>query len=195
MIAKIKGKLIDIEGNKGFIETASGLTYEVFLVPSIIKDNIIGKTIEVFTQLIVREDSQTLYGFVDKSEINIYKMLISISGIGPKVAFSVISFSSPESLLTAVKNNDVDFFTRIPGLGKKTSLKIVIELSGKLESGFSIEKIYMSEDDKLVLDALVSLGFKTEEARKIMTNIPKNIPVEEKIKKGLQLGTTKKKKV
>ena len=195
MIAKIKGKLIDIEGNKGFIETASGLTYEVFLVPSIIKDNIIGKTIEVFTQLIVREDSQTLYGFVDKSEINIYKMLISISGIGPKVAFSVISFSSPESLLTAVKNNDVDFFTRIPGLGKKTALKIVIELSGKLESGFSIEKIYMSEDDKLVLDALVSLGFKTEEARKIMTNIPKNIPVEEKIKKGLQLGTTKKKKV
>ena len=195
MIAKIKGKLIDIEGNKGFIETASGLTYEVFLVPSIIKDNIIGKSIEIFTQLIVREDSQTLYGFVDKSEINIYKMLISISGIGPKVAFSVISFSSPESLLTAVKNNDVDFFTRIPGLGKKTALKIVIELSGKLESGFSIEKIYMSEDDKLVLDALVSLGFKTEEARKIMTNIPKNIPVEEKIKKGLQLGTTKKKKV
>src|SRR3989344_3601301 len=165
MIAKIKGKLIDIEGNKGF------------------------------TELIVREDSQTLYGFVDKSEINIYKMLISISGIGPKVAFSVISFSSPESLLTAVKNNDVDFFTRIPGLGKKTALKIVIELSGKLESGFSIEKIYMSEDDKLVLDALVSLGFKTEEAKKIMTNIPKNIPVEEKIKKGLQLGTTKKKKV
>ena len=195
MIAKIKGKLIDIEGNKGFIETASGLTYEVFLVPSIIKDNIIGKTIEVFTQLIVREDSQTLYGFVDKSEINIYKMFISISGIGPKVAFSVISFSSPESLLTAVKNNDVDFFTRIPGLGKKTALKIVIELSGKLESGFSIEKIYMSEDDKLVLDALVSLGFKADEARKIMTNIPKNIPVEEKIKKGLQLGTTKKKKV
>lgn len=195
MIAKIKGKLIDIEGNKGFIETVSGLTYEVFLVPSIIKDNIIGKTVEIFTQLIVREDSQTLYGFVDKSEINIYKMLISISGIGPKVAFSVISFSSPESLLTAVKNNDVDFFTRVPGLGKKTALKIVIELSGKLESGFSIEKIYMSEDDKLVLDALVSLGFKTDEARKIMTNIPKNIPVEEKIKKGLQLGTTKKKKV
>ena len=195
MIAKIKGKLIDIEGNKGFIETASGITYEVFLVPSIIKDNIIGKSIEIFTQLIVREDSQTLYGFVDKSEINIYKMLLSISGIGPKVAFSVISFSSPESLLMAVKNNDVDFFTRVPGLGKKTALKIVIELSGKLESGFSIEKIYMSEDDKLVLDALVSLGFKTEEARKIMTNIPKNISVEEKIKKGLQLGTTKKKKV
>jgi len=195
MIAKIKGKLIDIEGNKGFIETASGLTYEVFLVPSIIKNNIIGKNVEVFTQLIVREDSQTLYGFVDKSEINIYKMLLSISGIGPKVAFSVISFSNPESLLTAVKNNDVDFFTRVPGLGKKTALKIVIELSGKLESGFSIEKIYMSEDDKLVLDALVSLGFKADEARKIMTNIPKNIPVEEKIKKGLQLGTTKKKKV
>ena len=195
MIAKIKGKLIDIEGNKGFIETASGLTYEVFLVPSIIKNNIIGKNVEVFTQLIVREDSQTLYGFVDKSEINIYKMLLSISGIGPKVAFSVISFSNPESLLTAVKNNDVDFFTRVPGLGKKTALKIVIELSGKLESGFSIEKIYMSEDDKLVLDALVSLGFKADEARKIMTNIPKNIPVEEKIKKGLELGKTKKKKV
>ena len=195
MIAKIKGKLIDIEGNKGLIETPSGLSYEVFLVPSIIKNNILGKSIEIFTQFIVREDSQTLYGFVDKAEINIFKMLLSISGIGPKVAFGVISFSNPEDLLSAVKNNDVDFFTRVPGLGKKTALKIVVELSGKLETGFSIAKVYMSEEDKLVLDALVSLGFKTEEAKKIMTNIPKNISVEEKIKKALQFGTTKKKKV
>ena len=195
MIGKIKGKLIDIEGNKGLIETASGLSYEVFMVPSIIKNNILGKNIEIFTQFIVREDSQTLYGFVDKSEINIFKMLLSISGIGPKVAFGVISFSNSEDLLGAVKNNDVDFFTRVPGLGKKTALKIVVELSGKLESGFSLSKVYMSEEDKLVLDAMVSLGFKTEEARKIMSNIQKNLSVEEKIKKGLQLGTTKKKKV
>lgn len=195
MIGKIKGKLIDIEGNKGLIETSSGLSYEVFLVPSIIKNNILGKNIEIFTQFIVREDSQTLYGFVDKSEINIFKMLLSISGIGPKVAYSVISFSNPDDLIKAVKNNDVDFFTRVPGLGKKTALKIVVELSGKLETGFSIAKVYMSEEDKLVLDALVSLGFKTEEAKKIMSNIPKNITVEEKIKKALQFGTTKKKKV
>ena len=195
MIGKIKGKLIDIEGNKGLIETASGLSYEVFLVPSIIKNNILGKSIEIFTQFIVREDSQTLYGFVDKSEINIFKMLLSISGIGPKVAYGVISFSNPDDLISAVKNNDVDFFTRVPGLGKKTALKIVVELSGKLETGFSIAKVYMSEEDKLVLDALVSLGFKTEEAKNIMTNIPKNITVEEKIKKALQFGTTKKKKV
>lgn len=195
MIGKIKGKLIDIEGNKGLIETTSGLSYEVFLVPSIIKNNILGKNIEIFTQLIVREDSQTLYGFVDKSEINIFKMLLSISGIGPKVAYGVISFSNPDDLISAVKNNDVDFFTRVPGLGKKTALKIVVELSGKLETGFSIAKVYMSEEDKLVLDALVSLGFKTEEAKKIMTNIPKNITVEEKIKKALQFGATKKKKV
>ncbi len=195
MIGKIKGKLIDIEGNKGLIETASGLSYEVSLVPSIIKNNILGKNIEVFTQFIVREDSQTLYGFVDKSEINIFKMLLSISGIGPKVAFGVISFSNPDDLMAAVKNNDIDFFTRVPGLGRKTALKIVLELSGKLESGFSLSKVYFSEEDKLVLDAMVSLGFKTEEARKIMSNIPKNLSVEEKIKKGLQLGTTKKKKV
>lgn len=195
MIAKIKGTLIDIEGNKGLIETASGLSYEVSLVPSIIKNNILGKSIEIFTQFIVREDSQTLYGFVDKSEINIFKMLLSISGIGPKVAFGVISFSNPDDLIAAVKNNDIDFFTRVPGLGRKTALKIVLELSSKLESGFSLSKVYFSEEDKLVLDAMVSLGFKTEEARKIMSNIPKNLTVEEKIKKGLQLGTTKKKKV
>jgi len=195
MIGKIKGKLIDIEGNKGLIETASGLSYEVFLVPTIIKNNILGKSLELFTQFIVREDSQTLYGFTDKEQINIFKMLLSISGIGPKVAFGVISFSSPGDLTTAIKNNDIDFFTRVPGLGKKSALKIVVELSGKIESGFSLSKIYMSEEDKLVLDALVSLGFKTEEARKIMINIPKNLSVEEKIKKGLQLGTTKKKKV
>ena len=86
MIGKIKGKLIDIEGNKGLIETASGLSYEVFLVPTIIKNNILGKSLELFTQLIVREDSQTLYGFVDKSEINIfngYKVLSIMENVLP----------------------------------------------------------------------------------------------------------------
>ncbi|MFH1827531.1 MAG: Holliday junction branch migration protein RuvA [bacterium] len=195
MIGKIKGKLLEIEGNKGLIETASGLSYEVFLIPSIIKNSLINKNIEVYTQFIVREDSQTLYGFANKTESDLFKLLLSISGIGPKVAFGVISFSNAEDLLTAVKINDLEHFTRVPGLGRKTALKIIIELSSKFESEFSMAKIYLSEDDKLVVDALVSLGFKSNDAKKILSEIPKDLSVEERIKKGLQFGTSKKKKV
>ncbi|MEX1052773.1 MAG: Holliday junction branch migration protein RuvA, partial [Patescibacteria group bacterium] len=182
-----------IEGNKGLVETTSGLSYEVNLVPSIISKSILGKTIDIYTQLIVREDSQTLYGFANKEESDLFKLLLSISGIGPKVSFGIISFSKTEQLLKAVKLNDLEYFTRIPGLGRKTALKLIVELSSKFDSEFSMSNIYMSEDDRLIVDALVSLGFKSNEAKKILSETPKNLSVEERIKKGIQLGTSKKK--
>ena len=119
-------------------------------------------------------------------------MLLSVSGVGPKTAYLVSSYARPDELIEAVKQNNVDYLTKIPGLGKKTVMKILLELSQKMREEFKLEKMYLSDDDKTVIDALVSLGYKTQEAKQVLTKIPKDLSVEEKIKEGIRLTTQKK---
>lgn len=195
MIAKIKGKLTELDGNLGLIETSSGISYEVFLTASALSKQKIKSRLEIYTYLQVREDAQILFGFETKSEYKLFKLLISVSGVGPKTAFAIISFSKEDELLAAVRENNVSYFERVPGLGKKTAMKILLELSHKLDTEFELKKMYLSEEDKTVIDALVSLGFKTQEARKIFSKIPTNLKLEEKIREGLRLITPDKKKV
>ena len=111
---------------------------------------------------------------------------MSVSGVGPKTAFSVISFIKVEELIKAVRNNQVDSLTQVPGLGKKTAMKIILELSTKLKSEFDMKNMVLSEEDKTVVDALVSLGYKTYEAKKLLSKLPKSLSVEEKIKEALK---------
>lgn len=188
MIGKIKGKLVEVDGNLGLIETSGGVFYQVFLTPSILRRYKNRSEVEIFTYLQVREDALVLFGFEIKQEYVFFKLLLGVSGVGPKTAFSVISFSKIDELIKAVKDNNADFFSRIPGLGKKTTMKIILELSQKLESEFRLEKMYLSEEDKTVIDALVSLGFKSNQAKKILSELDTKLTLEEKIKQGLKLG-------
>lgn len=185
MIGKIKGKLTEVSGNVGLIETASGVSYEIYLSPQIISENKFPTTIEVYTYLQVREDAMVLFGFQTKKEFEFFKLLLTVSGVGPKTAFSVISHIPLEALVSGVKNNDVEVLTRVPGLGRKTAMKIILELSTKLKSEFDMKNMILSEEDKTVIDALTSLGYKTNEARKIILKLPKNLSVEAKIKEAL----------
>lgn len=187
MIGKIKGKLVEIDGNIGLIETAGGLSYNVFLPPSLLSSLKLPVSVDLYTYLQVRDDALVLFGFESKKEYKIFLQLLTVSGVGPKTAFNVISFTKSEQLITAIKENNIDYFTKIPGLGKKTTMKIILELSQRMDEEFSMEKMYLNEDDKLVVDALVSLGFKTVEAKKILHKIPKDLSIEERIKKGLQM--------
>ncbi len=191
MIGKLKGKLIELEGNVGLIETNGGVSYEAFLTPSILSSSSLEKSIEIYTHLQVRDDAHVLFGFKTKKEKQLFILLTTVSGVGPKSAFSVISFSDEDSLMNAIKTNEVGFFSRIPGLGKKTAMKIILELSQKLKSEFQMEKMYLSEDDKTVVDALVSLGFKSLDAKQLLSKLPKNLSVEEKIREALRLTTNK----
>ena len=192
MIGKIKGKLLEIDKNIGLIETTSGLSFNVYLTPSLLSTFHLQSSIDIYTYLQVREDAFVLYGFESKNQHKLFLELLTVPGVGPKTAYGVISFSKTDELMKAVKENNIDYFTRIPGLGKKTAMKIILELSVKLKQEFSLEKMYLSEDDKLVVDALVSLGFKSLEAKKILQSIAKNLSVEDKIKKALQLASSKK---
>jgi len=186
MIGKIKGRLVEIDNNVGLVETSGGVFYEVFLTPSLISQTPLTSPINLYTYLQVREDALILFGFQTKKEHEFFKLLLTVPGVGPKTAYSVISFTKIDEVYAAVKENNVDYFTRIPGLGKKTAMKIILEISQKIKSEFNLQSMYLSEDDKTVVDALVSLGYKSIEAKKLLQKIPKDLSIEEKIKHALK---------
>ncbi len=187
MIGKLKGILSEISNNSGLIETKAGIFYNVFLTPGLLADFTLGGPIELYTYLQVREDALTLFGFKTKDDYVFFTLLLSVPGVGPKTAYTVISYAKTNQLIQAIKENDVGFFNTIKGLGKKTAMKIILELSQKLKQEFILEKMYLSEDDKTVLDALVSLGFKSHEAQAVISKLPKNLSVEEKLKASLKM--------
>jgi Holliday junction DNA helicase RuvA len=192
MIGKIKGTLTEIDNNVGLIETSGGVFYQVYLTASLAGHMQLPAPLEIYTYLHVREDAMILFGFETKQQHDVYKMLLTVPGVGPKTAFSVISFAPVNDLIAAIKENDVAFFSRVPGLGKKTAMKIILELASKLESEFKMTQMYFTDDDKTVIDALVALGFKTQEAKDLLQKMPKDLSVEERIKEGLRLGSHQK---
>ncbi len=186
MIGKLKGKLVEIDGNVGLIETSGGVYYQVFLPTSYLSSTIHHpSSIEVYTYLQVRDDALVLFGFETKRHHDFFKLLLTVSGVGPKTAFSVISNIKLEQLVSLVQSNDVDGF-KVPGLGRKTAMKIILELSGKLKTDFDMTKMVLSDDDQTAVSALVSLGYKSFDAKKIVSKLPKNLSVEEKIKEALK---------
>ncbi|MDO8497131.1 MAG: Holliday junction branch migration protein RuvA [bacterium] len=181
MIGKIKGIVSEIENNLALIETASGVFYQVFLPASLISKATAGSLIEVYTYLQIRDDAHVLFGFETKEQHRMFILLLSVSGVGPKTAFSVLSYSKVEGIVNSVKENNIAYLEKIPGLGKKTAMKIMLELSQKLDQTFKLEKMYMSEEDKIVIDALISLGFSSQDARKLLPTFPKELTLEQKI--------------
>ena len=185
MIGKLKGTLSEVNKNIGLIETTGGVFYQVYLTPSLISHSSPKSPISLYTHLQVRDDALVLFGFQTKAEHDFFLMLLSVPGVGPKTAYGIISISNVNEIIEATKKNDLDYFTKIPGLGKKTGLKIILELSQKLKTEFKFQDTALSEDDKTVIDALTSLGYKSSEAKQKLSKINKNLSIEEKIKQVL----------
>lgn len=194
MIGKLKGKLVEVEGNIGLIETSGGVFYQVYLPFSLLSTFQLPPlsstvnhlpSIEIYTYLQVRDDALVLFGFETKKHHDFFKLLLTVSGVGPKTAFSVISLVPLDKLVQCVTSNDVDSL-KVPGLGRKTAMKIILEPSSKLKSDFDMSKMILSDDDQTVVSALVSLGYKSYDAKKLVSKLPKNLTVEEKIKEVLK---------
>ncbi|MBI2051172.1 Holliday junction branch migration protein RuvA [Candidatus Roizmanbacteria bacterium] len=188
MIGKLAGILVGVDGNIGLIETESGVAYEVTLTPALATKKL-PSNVQIYTYLQVRENAHVLFGFDTPKQKELFKTLIGVSGVGPKTAFSIISFSKVDELTKAVQENDVDYFRQVPGLGKKTAMKLILELSQKLNTEFELKKMYLSEEDKMVIDTLVALGFKTQDAKNILPKLPKNLSVEERVREGIKLAS------
>lgn len=194
MIGKLKGKLVEVDGNIGLIETSGGVFYQVFLPTNLLSNFQLPPlsstvnhlpSIEIYTYLQVRDDALVLFGFETKKQHDFFKLLLTVSGVGPKTAFNVISFVPLDKLVSYIKLNDVDGL-KVPGLGRKTAMKIILELSSKLKSDFDMNKMVLSDDDQTAVSALVSLGYKSFEAKKLVSKLPKNLSVEEKIKEAFK---------
>ena len=189
MIGKISGKIEELEGNLAYINPGAGISYLVYLTPNLLTK--LGEQVELYTYHVIKEDSQTLYGFEDKKQFDIYKKLISIDGVGPKTAFTIICFSNPDEIYTAVAANDVSYFNQIKGIGQKTAQRILLELSHLFKKSIDMGSLELSSDDQTVVEALKSLGFESRNISLILRQIDKKETVENKVKQAIRLMTSK----
>ena len=186
MIGKITGTLLEIDGNTGLIDTSSGLAYLVYLPIGLLSKMTVGSPISVYTYLQVREDAHVLFGFETKDAYRLFTLLLTVPGVGPKTAYSIIAASSVADLVHAIQGNNVSFLTNIPGLGRKTAMKILLELAQKLHSEFDMATMQVSEEDKTILDALQTLGFKSADAKKVIAKLPKDKSIEDKMREAIR---------
>ena len=145
-----------------------------------------GERVRLFTSLQVREDSVTLYGFAsDDSRIS-FESLLGITGVGPRLALSVLSMFTSQDLASAVATEDTAAFSRVPGVGKKTAGRIVLELKGQL--GHEWEVAAVAEGSPEVIEALTSLGYSLAEAREAISSLPHDpdLAVEERVRAALE---------
>jgi Holliday junction DNA helicase RuvA len=191
MITSLSGRVSDISSDS-IVVLVGGVGLGVY-VPNHLREGLrVGGNIQLFTYLAVREDSLNLYGFSTIEERDFFKLLIGVSGIGPKLALAGISTLNPEAIRRAVFTEQAEIFTRIPGVGKKTAQRILIHLQDKVKAAEGFEKVAeMDDTDTQVLEALVSLGYSVVEAQAALQAIPKNSPedVETRIRLALQYFT------
>lgn len=144
--------------------------------------------ITLYTHLVVREDSLTLYGFADDDERDLFVTLIAVNGIGPRLGVMILSSLSREALRHAIVNEKPEILTRVPGIGKKTAQKIVFELKGKFGDSLMDRVASISDVDSDVLATLTALGYSVVEAQTALQSIPADAPqeVEERVRLALQ---------
>jgi len=182
MISILQGSVILIETD-GIIVDVNGIGFHV-MVPALLKDKVKpGEAVYLHTRLIVREDAWLLCGFETKEGRDVFDLLLSVNGIGPRLALSILSTLTPDAIRRAVFNEQSDVFSRVPGIGKKTAQKIVLHLQDRLPPGEGLASLSMISDvDTEVLAALTSLGYSLVEAQAALQYIPRDTPQDTEIR-------------
>ena len=195
MIGHLKGTIISKNPPEVILEVG-GIGYEVLCPMSTFYqlDNL-SEDVLLFTHLSIKEDGHTLFGFITKDEKNIFRELIRVNGVGPKVALAILSHLTVKSLIECISKEDADLLAKTPGIGKKTALKLIVELQDrlvKLELVGSPEATNQMDqrnnpNSKQAIEALQSLGFKTKEANRMVSKIDdQDLSTEQLIRLALQ---------
>jgi len=186
MLSYIKGKII-FRGKDFIIIRPDNIGFKIFVLANL---NIENDEVELFTHLVVREDALTLYGFSNYEELELFELLISISGIGPKAGLGILSLADPETVKLAIVKGDVSILTRVSGIGKKTAERVVLELRNKVSVSDTAgleEKSKEINDQTDAIDALVGLGYNINEAKRALSEVPSEVKdVGERIKMALK---------
>jgi holliday junction DNA helicase RuvA len=188
MIAHLRGRLLAKQPNQVIVE-AAGVGYDVTIsVPTYSELPGVGSEVALHIHTHVREDQIALYGFLQPSEKRWFEKLITVSGIGPKLAMTILSGMPADSMIGAIRGNDIARLTKIPGIGKKTAERMVLELRDKLpppnESAISrVASLTPVEED--VLSALMNLGYQRAAAEKSLSSANKNQPFEAMFRQAL----------
>lgn len=188
MISSLSGKIQEISIDNIILEIG-GVGFQVYL-PGPTRDQLqIGQTVFLYTNLVVREDSLTLYGFESRESKELFILLLGVSGIGPRLALSVLSTLTPEAIRRAVFHEQAEVFSRVPGVGKKTAQKILLHLQDRVPVAAGLEPVAeFSDIDGEVLNALTALGYSVVEAQTAIQSIPRDTAadVETRLRLALQ---------
>ena len=174
MIGRITGTLLGIEQQTALVDVG-GVGYEIECpISTLCELPAVGETVTLLTHFVVREDAQLLFGFLTLDDRESFRILIKISGVGPKLAVGVLSGLSGEELAAAVERDDVATLTRLPGVGKKTAERLLVELRGRMTSTGHAQSLVGSSPIEEAVLGLVALGYKGNDARKAINALPKD---------------------
>ena len=187
MIATLHGK-IQARTDDSLIVNVGGVGFRV-RVPTGTLANLgaVGSEVQLFTHLHVREDELSLYGFATEDELRLFEMLLTVSGIGPKVGMGILSSAPTDTLRAAIAQGNLDVLTALPGIGKKTAQRLVLELKSKIDVSGLGEVSELTPVDKDVMDALINLGYSAAEAARAARSVPSTAQtIEERVRIALQ---------
>lgn len=196
MIGWLHGKIIDKQHPGRLVINVNGVGYDVETsLQTFFQLNNDALEYSLYIQTIVREDAFLLYGFIDKTERALFRALIKVNGIGPKAAMNILSSVTPAEFIQCITQQNTLFLTKLPGIGKKTAERLVIEMKDSIQNVFQGQDISinqpatvsMNEQDEAIR-ALEALGYKHQEASKVVKKIDDgNKTCEQLIRQGLQL--------
>lgn len=170
MIAQLTGEIRSISADRVVLEV-SGVGYLISVTPSTSASLSLGSALTLHTSMIVREDSMTLFGFLDPKSRETFELVQTVSGIGPRVALSILAHLTPESLAHAIASESVDTLSIVPGIGKKGAQRILLELKGKIASTGSYTPANLSASlwREQLSGALASLGYSPRDADAVIS--------------------------
>lgn len=174
--------VVDIGGATG------GVALRLFVPEPTAAQTQVGAVVKLHTHLHVREDALTLFGFLTEDELGMFELLLGVSGVGPKVALSTLSVLTPDALRLALANDEPGIVARVPGIGKRTAQKIVLELKDKVQpiTGGLAAFAQMTDIDSEVIEALTALGYSVVEAQRAVQKLPKDaVGVEDRLRLAL----------
>jgi Holliday junction DNA helicase RuvA len=186
MISIVEGTIY-AKLNDALIVMVGGVGLRVLVTQPLLKTCRAGEPVLLHTHLVVREDELSLIGFATDDELDLFHKLITVSGVGPKLALSVLSNMAPDALRMAIGQEHAEMLARVPGIGKRTAGKIVLELKDKMgEVEVSEGLAALTEADAAVIDALTALGYSIVEAQRAVQALPRDVTdVEERLRRAL----------